>query len=763
MESDLFYRSQLLLYSVMAAVGGAVGVSSWSLWPWVVFPLAVGAPAILLQKKRERKIAWLICCLMFLYAGLCFGYVRSSSWHGRGGSQGGVTIEGRVEVACRGDQDNVMDVLRVRSVLEGEGARGGDCYLLRTRAEKSNFEWGDTLRVRGHLFLFEREKGGIGGSLIGDEIEVLGHTRNPLLRIAVYYRNALRQQVGDGLSPDVAGLIEGMVLGDYRLLGSRDLRAFRLSGLIHLCAASGLNVAILAGFIMWIGNRLRFSRRTILLFQVPLLLSYALAVGLSVPIQRATIVALLAAAAYFLGKDFEFISAMGAAVFYLVLSDPGAAAGVSFQLCFASALGVVLLYRPLCELLGSDKSKIMGLLAITFAAQLVVAPLLLFHFGEVSLLAPLANLLALPLVAPVMALSMLSSLLWIAGLPLAAQLMGAAGLFTRIILLVARTIATPSWSALHIYPFSPVWMAVFYPALAASFLGVKKWRKLGRAMLLLLIVTAVLCGGILRGEALGATKDSSITFIDVGQGDATLLRARGGACILIDGGIEKNVLSKELRYRGLRYLDVVVLSHPEADHIGGMAGALDTCKVGLLIHPGTKTSGIAGKLLGQAEETGVQVRVMREGDRLKVGEVELQAIGPPVDIPEGAAMNEYSLVLRAEGPGFNLLLPGDIEEEGQGLLMRDPKEIRADILKVPHHGAFSETSEKFFSSIKPEIAVVCVGKDNPYGHPSGMTIGSLERCGSSVYRTDLCGDIVIHIVQGGYRVECEREPQATFP
>lgn len=754
MAGDLFYRSRLFVYSIMAAVGGAAGVSSSAVWPWIIFPFAFAVTAIIFLHKRGKKYGPLLLCLVFLYAGLCLGQIRMSSWQGRGGRQGEVALEGRVEVGCRGDQDNIMDLLKVSRVLEGQGPRPGDCYLLRAQSEGPDIKWGDTLEVRGHLFLFDSEKGGVGGSLIAAEIKVLAHTGNPLLRIAVSYRDALRRQLESGLNADVAGLIEGMLLGDYRLLGSRDLRAFRLSGLIHLCAASGLNVAILAVFILWIGKRFRLSQRTILLCQVPLLLTYALAVGLSVPIERATIVALIAAAAFFTGRDFDFMPAMGAAVFYLVLSDPGAATGVSFQLCFASALGMVLLYRPLCELLGSRAPKVTALLAATLAAQLAVAPLLLFHFGEVSMLAPLANLLALPLVAPVMALGMLSSLLWMAGLPLAGPLMTAAALPTRLILCIARTIASPSWSAIHIFPFSPLWMAVFYPALAISFLHTGKWKIMAGYLMIVMIAAAVLVGGVLPFSAPGADSGTRITFIDVGQGDSSLIQASGSS-ILIDGGIDEAILARELRSRGVRYLDAVVVSHPESDHIGGLPGALDGCKVGLLVHPGTKTSGLAGKLLSQAEELGIPIRVMRRGDILKVGEVELDALGPPEELPEGTGGNNNALVIRAAAPGFSLLLPGDVEEEGQGFLLRDSRQLDSDILKVPHHGGFSQGSDEFFSAASPQIAVISVGKDNSYGHPSSRTLDSLERCGPSIYRTDLNGDIVIEVLQGGYKVECE--------
>ena len=178
----------------------------------------------------------------------------------------------------------------------------------------------------------------------------------------------------------------------------------------------------------------------------------------------------------------------------------------------------------------------------------------------------------------------------------------------------------------------------------------------------------------------------------------------------------------------------------------------------MLVHPGTRSSGMAGKLLGQAQELEIPTHIMRSGDSLKVGEIEFEALGPPQEVPEGSPVNDYALVIRAEGPGFSLLLTGDVEEEGQELLLGDPDSLDTDILKVPHHGGFSQGAEEFFAAITPEIAVISVGKDNSYGHPSTRTLSSLERCCPSIYRTDLNGDVVIEVRQGGYQVECERNP-----
>lgn len=750
-------RGRLLACACAAALGGVLGKSGVSVL-WLLIPVAAACMLAPHAPKYGWKAGWSLAVLVFLCAGLYLGHARAAGWRGREGPAGEVSLVGEVCVGSRGDRGDVVDLLEVTEVKAGGAARPGDRYLLRVRGEeRAPLQWGDRLRVRGPLFLFERESGGIGGCLVAEEVRVLSRSANPLLRTALGYRRIFRRQTESLQDAAAAGLIQGMVLGDYRLLAAGDLRAFRLTGLIHLCAASGLHVAILAGFTVWLGRKARLPARLVPALQAPILITYAFAVGLSVPVIRATIVALLAAAAYFMGRDFDLLPATGAAVIVMVWSDPGAAAGVSFQLCFAAALGLALLYRPLAGVMRAGGSKVLALLAATIAAQLAVGPILLHHFGEVSLLSPLSNLLVLPLVPVVMALAMLSSLLGAAGLPASAAVMQAAAVLSRCILAVARTLASPGWAALRVFPLSPLWIALYYPSLAFALLGGGKWRRVGRVILALVLAAALFFGVEIKLPGMpGADTGASITFIDVGQGDAILVQLSSGANVLIDGGLEERVLSSDLRSRGVRFIDAVVVSHPDADHIGGLEGALEDCEVGMLVHPDTRSTGQAGELLSLAEEMEVEVRTMRAGDLLVLGELTLRACSPPREVPQEASVNEYSLVLRADGPGFSMLLTGDVGEEGVDMLLQEAGDLQCDILKVPHHGGFCPENGKLFSRADPAIAVISVGAENNYGHPSRATIADLQRGGCAVYRTDQCGDIVIRVVQGGYRVECER-------
>ncbi len=672
---------------------------------------------------------------------------------------GEVSVTGVIEPGCRGERSELANLLRVVEVEKGEGARKGDLYLLRSAgAEGEGLRWGERVEVRGSLYLYGKAHGGAGGSLAAEEISSLGFSSNPMLWAANAYRETLREVTGREAA-EQAGLIQGMVLGDYRFLEAGDLRAFRLSGLVHLCAASGLHVAILAAFLDRMGRWARLPRRLIMFMQLPLLVTYALAAGLTTPVVRAAAVGGVAALAFIRGRDFDFLPALGVAMICIVAADPGAAAGVSFQLSFAAAFGISLLHLPLGSLLRGKRRSGPSLLCATLAAQLSVAPLLLYRFGEVSLLSPVGNLMAIPMVAPLMGMAMLSTLLEMAGIPGAGPLMRGAAWCARAITGVARVVSAPGWASLRIFPLSAAWMAVYYLVLFAAFLSTGRKRRAGRAALAFLLAAALLCGLPRPTGAVGRTAGAGVTFLDVGQGDAALLRDTSGAYVLLDGGKDDGVLAEGLRSRGIRYLEAVVVSHLEIDHIGGLEGALEVCGVGMLLYPRVEETGRAGqRLLALAEEMGVPMRAMREGDVFTLGGMNLRALGPPAETPaEEVPANERSLVLKASMPGLEVLFAGDVEELGQEMLMRNPRLLKSDVLKVPHHGGFAATGADFFALVDPEVAVVSVGEGNPYGHPAPATLRDLERTGCAVYRTDRRGDIFVTVGGGGYRVECETQ------
>ncbi|MDI6874200.1 ComEC/Rec2 family competence protein [Candidatus Solincola sp.] len=754
MGRDLLCRSRLLLLALALALGGALGCAARETFPWV---LSAGTLAMLLLAagRGRKEWAWVLPALLLFYAGFFVAWNGERRLEGRRGEAGWTRLEGKVEPGNAGGAGGEVFLFRVEKARDCPFAMPGDRYLLRTGEENESPEWGDRLEVEGYLHIFPRSGGQVAGSLRAEKVRRLGGAGNPLLRCAVFLRTRWEGLAERVLVKREAALLGGILLGDYRRLELSDLVALRGSGLIHLCAASGLHVGILAVGLLWLGRKLTLSRRATIFLQVPLLAVYALMAGLSVPVLRASAVLLVAGAAFLLGRDFDFLSAAGAAVILLFVRQADLAASPSFQLSLAAALGVVLLRRPLGVLIGAGNSRFLDLVVTSLAAQAAVGPFLLHHFGELPLLAPVSNLLVLPVLPLLMGFSMFSLCLAALGIPGASLPLLAAAPLARWILKVAGFFSSARWSLVRVYPFSLAWITIYFPLLLAALMGrgrVRRWAGLSLAVLLSLLLA---CGLQLNLPALGGARGIDLTFLDVGQGDACLVQAPGGVNLLVDGGKDPFVLEGKLRARDVRRLDAVVVSHPEEDHAGGLEGALRACSVGLVLHP--PLQGKEGhRFFSLAAEMGIPVREMKRGDRFEVGDVKLEALGPdPACGPELAA-NDRSLVLRMEAGGRSFLFPGDVEEEGMDGLLREPLPP-CDLLKVPHHGGYAAGWEEFLLALRPRLAVISVGAGNSYGHPSPRTLRALRAQGCAVYRTDLGGDIVIRVVEGGFRVETSRE------
>jgi competence protein ComEC len=405
-------------------------------------------------------------------------------------------------------------------------------------------------------------------------------------------------------------------------------------------------------------------------------------------------------------------SALGAAVTGVLLIAGELSADVGFQLSVAATVGVIA---------GADIFKgarfrwLAASLGVTISAQIAVAPLLLAHFGSVPLVSPLANLLAAPLVLASTVSGGLGLLIGVK--PLIDLAVAAAG----IVLGIAR-VAAP-WPQLE--PAGLIAVAVM--------LALAGWRPLRPVVAL---VAAVSLAGIAFWPA-QQFHGPAMVVLDVGQGDAILIRGSAGETVLVDGGPDPVLLLRKLRRFGVDRIDLAVLSHPHADHVSGMVAALESVPVGRLWHSGFVDGGpVFAQLVEMAAVRGIEVEVPKGGWTADVGSIHLEVLGP---LRRFASPNDQSLVLLATVENHTVLLPGDIEVIAQ----RELGAVRAEVLKVPHQGAATSDLE-WLRAVQATNAIVSVGP-NTFGHPSADVVTVLTDAGAQVLRTDEEGDIIIRL------------------
>lgn len=580
----------------------------------------------------------------------------------------------------------------------------------------------------------------VPGSRLMTEVVSAG----PAARIARRLRGAA-EAVVERAAPDAGAgraLARALLLGDRSELPKSWLQGLRRTGLAHLLAISGLHVVLVAGFGWGVGVAAG-SRRLGLGLALAAVGAYLAVVGPRPSILRASLMALLAGAALLLRRLPQALAALGGAAVLLVLDRPELVRDLGFQLSFAATAGILLLAPRFEAAWGRGVAA--RPLAATVAAQLAAWPWALPAFHLLCPWSPLLNLVAIPWTAVVLLLA----LVWLA-VAAVAPVAGAA-----LAPLLDLAAAPYGWTA---RPAPSPWWVV---PVAVSPLGAAALAALAAAVALRPRRFAVLAAiGLAVGlcdPARQGPPPLAIAFLDVGQGDAILLRD-GDRTLLFDGGGRPRedtggwVLLPALLGEGVARLEAVALSHPHHDHCGGLVDVASYLPVGeVWLSPGWEPSPCLETLTALPRAGPVW---LQQGREARLGRWRLEVLYPP---PAGApgSLNDRSLVLRASAAGRSFLLTGDIEGAAEADLVLARREaLAADVLKVPHHGSRTSSGRPFLAAVAPRLAVVSAGRRNAYGHPAEVTLERLRAAGVRLLRTDRDGAVHLTLGAGGrWRVE----------
>ncbi|HET8530519.1 MAG TPA: DNA internalization-related competence protein ComEC/Rec2 [Methylomirabilota bacterium] len=543
-----------------------------------------------------------------------------------------------------------------------------------------------------------------------------------------------------------AALLAGLLLGERSTLPPTSDEAFRRAGVYHILAVSGFNVALLAGAVFGGLAICGIPRPAVAVVAATVLIGFALVVGGQPSVLRATVMGLLLLAALLLERQSQLPNALAVATLVLLLWRPGDLWEPGFQLSFAATAGIVYLAPWLTGRLTTRgaPSWLAAAVAVSVGAQAAVTPLMAAHFNQLSLIGVVANLAVVPLAAVATTLGMVALLAELLPGPLGSLLFEC--LWLVLLTLRAVVALAAALPAAMVYLPAPTLAAAlaWYGAvlLAPQVAGSRRRRALLGA--LLLTVATLSAWPWLRPTE----RMLRVTFLDVGQGDAILVELPDGPRLLVDGGpggagrfdVGERVLAPFLWNRPPGRLDVVALSHWDADHSGGLAAVLARFPVGELWESGRGPAG-ARETMAALSRARVPRRVLAAGQRLWLGHAVLTVLGPAPGPPQ--AVNDESLVLRLDWRGLSLLLPGDLGARGEALMLERAGPLRVAALKVAHHGSRSSTGGPFLAAARPRVAVISVGARNPFRHPSPEALARLEAAGTRVYRTDRDGAVVL--------------------
>jgi competence protein ComEC len=589
---------------------------------------------------------------------------------------------------------------------------------------------------------------GIVATIDADEVAILGPPSNPFLRAANAARRGLRHGADHALPDREAGLLLGLTVGDTSRMDPEVEEDFRATGLGHLLAVSGSNVAMFLAPVLILVTWLRLARGGRAAVAMVAVAFFVLLTRWEPSVLRAGAMAGLALAGTWAGRPRSTAGLLGTAVLGLLVLDPGLGRSVGFQLSVAATIGLAALAGPLAARLGWLPRPLALAVGATLAAQLAVTPLLLWLFGVVPTVTVLANVLAFPAVPLALFGGVVAAAVGLVAPPLGAAIGPLARLPLSYLVGVADRMARFGLPAVT---SSAGWVPVGVAAVVVL-VGwrLRRGRRPAGAVAGLLAVALV---AWTAAPHAGPPRTLTVIFLDVGQGDAAVVRTPEGGTVVIDAGPEPDDVAVDLARLGVRRIDLAVATHPHADHVEGFPAVLARFAVSLMLEPGCPgDSPSYRRFLDAVVAEEVAVRHPRGGARLRVGRMAVEVLGP--DECSDDSPNDDSLVLRLTYGEDSILFPGDAEVPAQEDLLADGDPVAAEVLKVPHHGGDTSTPE-FFERTGADVAVVSTGP-NEYGHPVASVLAELRRAGMQVLRTDLAGDVTVRFEAGGLLVESER-------
>ncbi len=522
------------------------------------------------------------------------------------------------------------------------------------------------------------------------------------------------------LPEDEAGLLPGLVVGDTTAMQPGVTSDFRRAGLGHLTAVSGANVAIVLALLLWPLRRRAVDRRWQAVLGLAGLVGFVLLARPTPSVVRAGAMGAVTLLALASGRTRVAVPALAASVCVLLLVDPTLARDGGFSLSVAATAGIVLLapgWSRAWRRRGLP-GPLADALAVSAAAGLVTAPLVAGLSGLVSLVSLPANLLAAPAVAPATVLGLLAVLAGPVSPALADLLVWLAGWPTRWLVLVAdRAAAVPDGAFGWPAGAGGALLLVALIAVAAAVLV--RWPR-SRPLALAALVGATALGWPARQLADGwPVPGTVVVACDVGQGDALVLPTGDGEALLVDAGPDPELVDGCLDRLGVDRLPLVLLSHLDADHVTGLPGALAGREVaevatGVL----APTEDRLGPIAREVAAAGARLTVLPAGTTRTVGTATLQVLAPAQDDARaGTDANALSVLARVTQHGITTLLTGDLGADREARLVADGIDLRADVLKVPHHGS-GDVDPGFLAAVGARVGLVSVGADNDYGHPA---------------------------------------------
>lgn len=588
-------------------------------------------------------------------------------------------------------------------------------------------------------------------------------------------QNNMKSNINKILNEEEAALCIGILVGDREAISEQTEDNFKKSNLTHMLAVSGSHITyIINAFAMLLGKT---SKRTSKIFTIIILIFFMALTGFTFSVIRACIMGILVLLASLMYRKPDTINNLGISSFIILLFNPYAISDAGFLLSYGGTIGIVLLGDKIENAIYKEENKNKNIInkiikyiiisfSITLSANLIIIPIMAYNFSTVSFTFWISNILAAPIMEIATIFGFIIYFISIFFIPLAKFL----GIFLNLLLYLLLKIAEVSslipGSSIYIktpyiieciiyYLFIVLWLKWDY---IKNAIKVKKILKVLVASSILLIIFSsifICC----------FPKTLKIYFVDVGQGDCTLIKTPTNKHILIDGGgsefgnfdVGESTLLPYLLDRRITTIDYMLISHFDSDHIDGLFAVMENLKIKNIIisKQGEKSDNFI-RFQELVKNKKVNVLVVKKGDRIQIDKYSyFEILFPEKNLIQDNVLNNNSIVANFCSIGLKILFTGDIEEIAENRLCelyRDTDKLKSTILKVAHHGSKTSSTAKFLELVTPKIALIGVGEGNKFGHPNNGVLDRIRDYTNKIYRTDKNGEIEIIYTKGKIRI-----------
>ena len=561
--------------------------------------------------------------------------------------------------------------------------------------------------------------------------------------------NNLKQKMIDHANKNMpqktANLLLGLLIGQKDNIQEDIIKSFRTANLSHILAVSGAHTSYIILGLTYIITKSKAPRRIGYIITIIILLVFIIITGASYSVIRACIMSIITISAKLFYKKENFFISICVSLFIILIQNPFAINDIGLKLSFLGTIGIIVFNKNITEFFIRIKIKenIAKVLSLTFSAQLMIMPITILNFNTFSLTFFISNILASPLLGIIIILGFIAIFVSFVLNPISKILFFVLNLFLELLIFISEIVTKIPGSSILVKTPNLVFVITYYILILFInyFFTIKKnpirrfqkkiikictIKNIKRIIKIIAIIFLIISFLTMLVRVINPTL--KIYFIDVGQGDCTLIITPKGKKILIDGGEGKNeILLPYLLDRGINKIDYIIISHFDSDHCNGLIEVMEKIKVGKVIiskQPGESEE--YRNILEIIKRKNIEAYVVKAQDRITIEKDLYINILNPAGKLEFNDLNNNAMVAKLIYKNFSMLFTGDIEKAEENIAQKYKNNLKSTILKVAHHGSKTSTNEEFLKYVEPQIALIGVGENNKFGHPNQQTIEKLK-------------------------------------